>query len=85
MEEAAGSIVNYLLATLGFLSTLAVIFGPLGAIIFLILYLIEDNKKSKKRYGKWAIISAIAFVVGLITIFVVLGSFAVVSTMMQAN
>lgn len=84
MEDTVGSLVNFILAALGFLSVLAVMFGPLGAIIFLILYLIEDNKKSKAKYGKWAIISSIVFGAGIITIFIVFGAFAVANTALQS-
>ena len=83
MEDTVGSIVSFLLAIAGFISTIAVIFGPLGAIVLGILYLIEDGKKAKSRYGKWALISLAAFVVGIIMIVVVLGSFAVVNTAIQ--
>lgn len=68
MEDTVSSVVNFVLAALGFLSMLSVVFGPLSAIVLGILYFIEDKPNTKAAFKKWMLISLGVFAGGLLLI-----------------
>ncbi|MFA5793304.1 MAG: RhuM family protein [Candidatus Gracilibacteria bacterium] len=66
---------NYFLSILGFLATLAVIVGPILAVIFLVVWLAVSAEK-KKRYGKLALMGLAIFFAGILGLVLTLGGFA---------